>query len=497
MCSLSFDPNSISLNCNHFINGKQVSDGEDKIQVIRPSDGVIISTVNAANDQLIDETVQIADQAFRNSGWAESPPLERTEVLVRWADLLEENSLELAQLEAATTTRPIVDVTNRDLVRATGALRYFAHWADKIEGQLLPTSATNTSINVPEPYGVIGSIAPFNFPIINAIWKSAPALAVGNSVVLKPSELTPFSAVRIAELASEAGLPKGLFNVIQGGGTTGSSLVRHPLVRKITFTGSSVTGAKVMAEAARHGTKPVILELGGKSPQLVLSDIKGDQAINQVVQEVANGFLYNSGQVCTAGTRLIIPQNMLDEYMQRLIDKIKSRIPGPTWQMENNLPPIISEKQALRIDKMLAQTIREGAQVLCGGKRFKLNYGGAYYEPTIIQNVQESSVGFMEEFFGPVLLIDTYLSEEEGIRMANHPFYALGASLYTNDATKALSIPGTLEAGTVWVNTHGRQPDYSTPQGGINGSGFGKEMGRLGLESYCRYKTIWFKHGLK
>ena len=497
MCSLSFDPNSISLNCNHFINGKQVSGGEEKIAVIRPSDGLRISTINAANDQLVDEAVQIADQAFRNSGWAELPPLKRTEILMRWADLLEENNQELAQLEAATTTRPIFDVTNRDLVRATGALRYFANWADKIEGQLLPTSANNTSINVPEPYGVIGSIAPFNFPIINAIWKSAPALAVGNSVVLKPSELTPFSAVRIAELASEAGLPEGLFNVIQGGGKSGSSLVKHPLVRKITFTGSSVTGSKVMSEAALHGTKPVILELGGKSPQLVLSDIKGDQAIDQVIQEVTNGFLANSGQVCTAGTRLIIPKNMRDKYLQRLTDKIKSRIPGPTWQMENNLPPIISEKQALRIDKMLEKTITEGAQIIYGGKRLKLKYTGAYYEPTIIENVQKSSVGFMEEFFGPILIIDTYINEEQGIKMANHPFYALSASIYTNDAKKALSIPSTLEAGTVWVNTHGRQPDYSTPQGGLNGSGFGKEMGRLGLESYCRHKTIWFKHELK
>lgn len=489
--SLDFDPNQIELRADHLIDGKRIPEGGEEVVVRRPSDGAASPPIRAAGEELVDRAVRSARTAFERSGWAESSPLDRAAVLKRWADLLDRDRARIAQIEAASTTRPIADVVNRDLVRAAGAIRYFAEWADKVEGQLFMGRAGATSMARPEPYGVVGAIAPFNFPAINAVWKSAPALAVGNAVVLKPSELTPYSALAIAELALEAGLPPGLFNVVQGAGATGSALVRHPFVAKITFTGSSATGAKVMADAAMTGTKPLTLELGGKSPQLVLVDVRD---LDAVALNVANGFLANAGQVCTAGTRLIVPRMLHDEVIAKVIRIAGERRAGPTWDTSCTLPPIISERQAERIDRMLAETRADGARVILGGGRVAGRNAGAYYEPTILAGVPESSVGFREEFFGPVLSVFPYEDEEEGIAMANHPSYALAASLYTDDAKKALSVPARLDAGTVWVNAHGRQPDYATPQGGFRGSGFGKEMGRSGLESFLRFKTVWLNH---
>jgi aldehyde dehydrogenase (NAD+) len=489
--SLSFDPSSVELVGAHLINGERVH-SDNKMPVYRPSDGNGSAQMSVADEDTVDRAVRSADTAFRSTGWPEASPLERAEVLKRWADLLDRDRIRIAKIEAASSTRPVEDLVNRDLVRASGALRYFAEWADKVEGQLLAGKSGTTAMARPEPYGVVASIAPFNFPAINAIWKSAPALAVGNAVVLKPSEMTPFSALAIAELAIEAGLPAGLFNVIQGAGQTGSQLVRHPLVRKITFTGSSATGAKVMADAAATGTKPLTLELGGKSPQLVLKDIRD---VDAVALNIANGFLANSGQVCTAGTRLITPTGLRDELIEKVAKIAGERRAGPTWEVGNTLPPIISEKQAKRIDDLMRQTLSDGAEAIIGGSRVASQNAGAYYEPTILRNVPDTSVGFTEEFFGPVLSVYEYDDEEEGIAMANHPSYALAASIYTDDLNKAMSLPGRIEAGTVWVNAHGRQPDFSTPQGGFNGSGFGKEMGRAGLESFLRFKTVWVNHG--
>lgn len=489
--SNNFNPDSVDLVATHLINGERIAAG-DAIEVFRPSDGLAAKPIPVADEATVDRAVQSAYKAFKTSGWAEASPTDRASVLHKWADLLVENREKIARIEALSSTRPIDDLINRDLVRAAGALRYFAEWADKIEGQYFMGPTGATTLAKPEPYGVIASIAPFNFPAINAIWKSAPALAVGNAVVLKPSEATPYSAVALAELALEAGLAPGLFNVVLGAGATGSKLVRHPLIRKITFTGSSATGAKVMADAALTGTKPLTLELGGKTPQLVLRDVRD---IDAVATNVANGFLANSGQVCTAGSRLIAPKNMRDEIVEKVIAIANGRKAGPTWTSGNTLPPIINEKQAARIDDMLVRTRADGATVLHGGGRVAEMNGGAYYEPTILTDVPETSVGFTEEFFGPVLSVYDYDDEEEGIAMANHPSYALAASVYTDDLKKAMNLPDRIEAGTVWVNAHGRQPDFYTPQGGFNGSGFGKEMGRSGLESFLRFKTVLVNHG--
>jgi aldehyde dehydrogenase (NAD+) len=490
--SHDFNPDDIELQNYHLIGGQRVSDGGDEIAFHRPSDGRRVASFRSADAGIVEWAVSNANAAFETSGWAQSAPADRAAILRAWADLIDRDRVRLARIEAVSSTRPVADMINRDLVRAAGAIRYFAEWADKVEGQYLPGRAGTTVLVRPEPYGVIASIAPFNFPAINAIWKSAPALAVGNAVVLKPSELTPYSAIAIAELALEAGLPAGLFNVVLGAGETGSLLVRHPLVRKITFTGSSATGARVMSDAALSGTKPVTLELGGKTPQLVLRDVDD---LDMVAGNLAAGLTANSGQVCTAGTRLILPRELERDILDRVIAIANAKVAAPTWEEACTLPPIISEKQAARIDAMLAETLAAGAEIVIGGSRVAGRNEGAFYQPTILRNVPDTSVGYTGEFFGPIVAVYPYDDEADAIAMANHPNYALAASVYTNDLRKANALSQTLNAGTVWINTHGRQPDFSTPQGGFGGSGFGKEMGRAGLEGFLRFKTIWNNHG--
>jgi len=489
----NFNPDNIDLPNYHLIAGQKIhANNNPTIKFYRPSDGRYITCFAAADSSIVNEAVSTAHHAFNHSGWAQAAPLERAHVLKSWANLIERHNIKLAQLEAATSTRPIKDIIERDMVRAVGALRYFAEWADKIEGKYLPSLEETTVMVRPEPYGVIASISPFNFPIINTIWKSAPALAVGNAVVMKPSELTPYSAVALAELAIEAGLPAGLFNVILGAKETGALLVRHPLICKITFTGSSQSGAQIMSEAGLNGTKPVTLELGGKTPQLVLRDV---DAFNNIALHIVTGFTANAGQVCTAGSRLILPREFEMPLLDRIIALVKDKIPAPTWDSGCTLPPIINEKQATRIDRMLDETVSDGAQIIIGGSRIKQNHGGVFYQPTILRNVPNSSTGYKDEFFGPILSIYPYDDEREGIAMANHPTYALAASVYTNDLRKAHIVSQQLNAGTVWINSHGRQADFSTPQGGFAGSGYGKEMGRAGIESFLRFKTISCTHG--
>jgi aldehyde dehydrogenase (NAD+) len=490
---LSFDPSALRPSADHFIAGRRVSGGDAEIAVLRPSDLMQATILRDAGEPIVDLAAKAAAEVLQSSGWAKASPRERARVLHRWAELVEARGDDLARLESLGSTRPIADTATRDVVRTAGVIRYYAEFADKIEGAITTTDADSTCMVMAEPYGVVGAIVPWNFPIINTAWKCAPALSAGNAVVVKPSELTPLSAVALAELAIEAGLPAGLFNVVQGlGPTTGTAIVRHPLIQKISFTGSTETGAKIMAEAALHGTKPVTLELGGKSPQLVLKDVR---RLDTVAQNVANGFLYNAGQVCTAGSRLIVHRAQADELVERVITIAKSKKPGPTWHEDTSLSPIVCERQAKRLETLLSRTLAEGAMVITGGKRHGGPNAVIYFEPTVLANVSEDSTGFRDEFFGPVMSVHPYEDEEQAIAMANHPVYGLAASLYTDDARKALSVPRRIEAGVVWINAHGRQPEYTAPQGGFRQSGFGKDMGRAGLEGYLRYKTLWYAHG--
>jgi aldehyde dehydrogenase (NAD+) len=482
----SFDPSSVSVRSAHFIGGLYRS-GEPALQVSRPSDGQPYAQLPIADVALVDEAVENAWQAFRQSDWASRPPRERCRVLRRWAELIEADAANLAPLEALGSTRPHKDVLAWDIPYVAEVLRFFAELADKHGGHVAATQRDRLGMQIAEPYGVIGAIAPWNFPLSMANWKVAPALAAGNAVVLKPSELTPFSALRYAELAVQAGLPAGIFNVVQGDGRlTGDALCRHPRISKVTFTGSTATGSSIMAACATHGPKPVTLELGGKSPQLVFADIPD---LRKTARSVAMAITGNAGQVCVSGSRLIIERSILEPFVECLQGHFRELHPGPTWSALTSLPPIISGQQVERIDSIVQRSRQAGAEVLEGGGRID-GLGGAYYQPTLLGVANSGNPAVLEEIFGPVLTIQTFDDEQQALQLAEHPSYGLAAGVHTADLNRALRLIRGLEVGTVWVNRYGRSDDHILPTGGYKGSGIGKDLGSEAFEANLRHKSV-------
>lgn len=490
--SLDFNPNSVAIPSGHHIGGKYIELEGDPIEVLRPSDHQLAGIIYDGGENAVAMAVEAAKAALKASRWSKVSPLERAKVLHRFANAVEAQADYLSKLEALGSSRIIAATTVRDVVRTAGVIRYYAEFCDKIEGSVTATQSDALSLVKSEPYGIVGAIVPWNFPMITAAWKFAPALAAGNAVVMKTSELTPYTLMAVAEIAAQAGLPAGLLNVINGyGHTTGSAIVRHPDIRKISFTGSTATGAVIMTQAAHSGMKPVTLELGGKSPQLVFSDVKD---VTQTAATVAAAFIDNAGQVCTAGSRLIVQRRIADQLLEAVEARCKAINAGPTWSGDTNFPPIINSRQAERIDAMVRQTIAEGAEARIGGTPLETRNAGSFYAPTILENVTEEMTGFKEEFFGPVLTVHRFDEVEEGIAMADHPTYGLAASIHTTDIRKALHAADNIEAGMVWVNQHGRGPEYTYPAGGFKGSGFGKDMGRAGIEAFLRQKAVWVNY---
>jgi aldehyde dehydrogenase (NAD+) len=490
--TLSFDPATVAVPRGHHIGGRYVELPGVEISVLRPSDHENMGPITDGGDAAVDMAVDAAKSALRTSRWAKIAPRERAKVLMRFAQLIEENTAYLGQLEAMGSSRLISGTITGDAVRTAGVVRYFAEFCDKIEGTVTATEADTLSIVRQEPYGIVGAIVPWNFPMITAAWKFAPALAAGNAIVMKTSELTPHSLLALAELAAQAGVPAGLFNVINGyGHTTGAAIVRHPDIMMISFTGSTKTGAAIMSLAAQSGIKPVTLELGGKSPQMVLADA-GD--LDVVAGRVAAAFMANAGQVCTAGSRILIEEKIADEFVERLIGKTKAIQAGATWDETTTFAPIISKKQMERIDGMVRETVAQGGSVVTGGRPLETRNAGSFYAPTLLQNVSDENIGFREEFFGPVATIRTFADLQEGITLAAHPTYGLAASVHTTNMAKALKAADNIEAGMVFVNQHGRGPEFTYTAGGYKGSGFGKDMGRPGFEEFLRQKAIWVNY---
>lgn len=406
----------------------------------------------------------------------------------RWAELIEADVAHLAPIEAIGSTRPIADALRWDVPFAAESLRFFSEFADKLGGDVAATRSDSLGLTISEPYGVVGAIAPWNFPLVMASWKVGPALAAGNAVVLKPSELTPFSALRLAELAIAAGMPPGIFNVIQGDGrVTGDALVRHPKISKVTFTGSTRTGAAIMAACAESGTKPVTLELGGKSPQVVFADAPD---LDKVARMVAGAISGNAGQVCVAGSRLIIERSVAERVLNGIAAAFAALIPGTTWAAGTTLPPIIRPADALRIDGMVRRTLEAGAQLLTGGHLLRVAGDGGYYAPTILTQVDGAMEAARDEIFGPVLTVQVFDDEEQALALADHPSYGLAAGLHTADISRALRCARRLETGTVWINRYGRSNDFVIPTGGYKRSGIGKDLGRQAFEANLRTKSV-------
>lgn len=483
----AFEPDAVATLGAHFIAGEAVADGRDSIAVTRPSDGRVHGEIPAADQALVRHAAQTA--AAAQPQWAALAPRERARRMLLWADLAASQNTQLAQEESLVSARIYAETLTVDAPAAAGWIRYYAEYADKLEGRITASRPSALSLVVNEPYGVIGAIAPWNFPLVLAVWKAAPAMAAGNTVVLKPSELTPYSVTRLAQLAVEAGIPPGVFNVVHGAGAAaGTALVKDPDIAYVAFTGSTATGAQIMADAAMSGIKPVSLELGGKSPQLVFSDCG---PVDHVAAEIARGITRNSGQLCYAGTRLVVHEDRADELLDAISGHLGQLVAGPTWGNATTLAPIASRRQVQRIEALLERTVAAGARIRSGGSSFQGSAGGWFFEPTIITNLQPDMAGFNEEFFGPVLGVQTFTDDAEGLQLAQHPSYGLAGSVYSTDLNRALNAAQKLQTGTVWVNSWGRKDDMSSPFGGYKQSGFGKEAGRPGIEKFMRSKAIW------
>jgi aldehyde dehydrogenase (NAD+) len=483
--TLSFDPETLAFPFHHFIDGKPVAAAAAGPEMRRPSDGRAYGECPVADADLVDRAVQSAKQALKTSGWSDARPRERVKVMQRWADLMEEEAVTLARLEAVSSTRPIAQLIEGDIAVTAEQIRFFAEFADKEGSDVVPTSASAFGMTLTEPYGVIGAITPWNFPISMAGWKLGPALAAGNAVVLKPSEMTPFSTLYMAELAGRAGIPSGLINIVLGDGqTTGNAITGHPDIAKVSFTGSTVAGAAIMQNIARTGIKPMTLELGGKSPQVVFADADLDLAASAI----ARGILANSGQACVAGSRLIVSEEIAEQLGAALARHMTIIRPGVTWNEDTQYSPIISRRQLDRIDTIVRRSVQEGAECIVGGRIMERS--GYFYEPTLLSGVSASSPAVTEEIFGPVLTMQTFRTEEEALALADHPTYGLAAGLFTRDLSRALRVTKALQAGTVWVNRYGRSRDHILPTGGYKSSGIGKDLGREAYLANRKSKSV-------
>ncbi|MHA6344442.1 aldehyde dehydrogenase family protein [Roseivivax sp. CAU 1761] len=480
----SFDPARVDLPVGHRIGGR-LRPAAPELEIRRPSDGVAIAGCPLAGADLVDEAVETARTAWERSGWGRVAPRERLRVLHAWADRIEAQADELARVEAVPSTRPVAQARAGDVAVTAEQIRFFAEFADKEGGTLAPTGDDRLGLIADEPYGVVGAIAPWNVPLSMAGWKLGPALAAGNAVVLKPSEMTPFSTLRLVELAEEAGLPPGLVNVVLGDGPgTGAALVGHPGVAKVSFTGSSAAGSAIMQNVARAGIKPMTLELGGKSPQVVFADADLDRA----AECVARGFTNNAGQVCVAGSRLLVEAAIAERFTEAVLARLEPLRPGPTWDAASAYSPIISERQIARIERIVNAARAAGAEVMTGGARF--NAPGYFYRPTVLRNVAPDCPALREEIFGPVLTVETFETEEEAAARADHPDYGLCAGVYTRDLGRAVRMSRAIGAGTVWVNRYGRSTDHIMPTGGFKGSGIGKDLGREAYRANRRQKSV-------
>ncbi|WP_440964956.1 aldehyde dehydrogenase family protein [Massilia sp. GER05] len=483
-----FDPDRVAIRSAHFIGGQYVAGGAQAMDVRRPSDGRVYAGVPLADADLVDRAVQDAWRAWKTSNWARCAPRERARVLRRWADLIDADAQVLARLEAVGSTRPLKDAAGWDVPFTADGIRFFAEWADKIGGDIAPTRTDHLGMTIAEPYGVIAAIAPWNLPLVMASWKVAPALAAGNAVVLKPSEMTPFSVLRLAELAIEAGMPAGIFNIVQGDGQgAGAALCRHPRIAKVTFTGSTRSGAAIMAACAESGTKPVTLELGGKSPQVVFADAPD---LERTVRTVARAITLNAGQVCVAGSRLIVERAVADRVVERLVAVFAELRAGTTWDPEATLGPIIARREMDRIDGIVQRTIAAGGRLVAGGGPVDCGNDGAYYQPTILAGVDPAMDAVKSEIFGPVITVQAFDDEAEALALADHPDYGLAAGVHTADIGRALRLARGIEAGTVWINRYGRTADYVIPTGGYKRSGIGKDLGRQAYEANLRHKSV-------
>ena len=450
-----------------------------------PSTGERLATVSHACAKDVDRAVNAARRAFaEGSDWRKMSAADRGRRLGALAALIEAHADELAQLESLDNGKPVTFARSVDVAKTVAHLDYFAGWPTKIEGAVLPVSSPHVLCYTRrEPVGVCGQIIPWNFPLLMAVWKVAPALAAGCTTVLKPAEQTPLSALRLGQLALDAGIPAGVLNVVTGDGETGAALVEHPDVDKVAFTGSTAVGRKIAASAG-HALKRVTLELGGKSPNIVMPDADVERA----VKGAFTGIYYNSGQACNAASRLFVPKDMFDEVVGALAARARQTMPGPGLDPNTFVGPLVSAEQHERVSGYI-DVGRSEAELVAGGKS-DFGNGGYYIEPTLFTTTDDSARVVREEIFGPVLVAQPYESLEEVARRANAGEFGLAAGVWTRDLSNAHRLAALLRAGSIYINAWGIV-DAAAPFGGVKASGVGREHGAAGLDAYLEPKSVF------
>jgi betaine-aldehyde dehydrogenase len=475
-----------------YIGGRFVNASSGKtFQTINPANGEVLAEVQAANRADVDAAVISAQKGQQI--WAAMTPVQRSRILYRAVEILRQRNDELAELETLDTGKPISETRYVDIVTGADVLEYYAGLVPALEGQQIPLRATSFVYTRREPLGVVAGIGAWNYPIQIALWKSAPALAAGNAMIFKPSEITPLTTLKLAEIYTEAGLPDGVFNVLNGAGhEVGTWLTEHAGIEKISFTGGTVTGKKVMASASSSTLKDVTMELGGKSPLIIFDDVDLDKAAD--VAMMAN--FYSSGQVCTNGTRVFVHRSQLKTFEQKIVERVKRIRMGDPQDESTNFGPLVSQNHMQNVLKYIEKGALEGARILAGGARVLDGTlaKGNYIQPTVFTDCTDNMTIVREEIFGPVMCILAYDDEEEVIRRANDTQYGLAAGVLTQDLNRAHRVIHQLEAGICWINTWGESP-ATMPVGGYKQSGVGRENGLMTLQNYTRVKSIQVELG--
>jgi aldehyde dehydrogenase (NAD+) len=473
------------------IDGQWV-DGSKTFDTINPATEKVLTQVVEASPADVDRAVQAARRVFedRNGPWRKLSASERGRLLWKLADLVEKDIDELAELETLDNGKPIFESRYVDMPMVIDVLRYYAGLATKIHGETVNTFETAFTYTLREPVGVVGLIVPWNFPLLLASWKLGPALACGNTLVLKPAEQTPLTTLKLGELSLEAGFPPGVINIVTGGPETGKAIVAHPGIDKIAFTGSTGVGKEIMRGAA-DTLKRVTLELGGKSPNIVFSDADIDGAVKGAI----NGIFYGKGEVCNAGSRLFLESKLKDEFTEKLVARASKMRPADPLDPKTRLGAIVSQEQMITVLGYIEAGKSEGAALVAGGNRVSVNGDkGFFIEPTIFGDVKNDMRIAQEEIFGPVLSVLTFDDIDEVVQRANSNPYGLAAAVWTRDVKKAHTVSRRLKAGTVWINTYGLM-DAALPFGGYKSSGFGRELGAQAIEHYTELKTVWLNMG--
>ncbi len=482
----------LTVKSQGFIDGRWIdAESSQTFETINPATGDVIAEISACDSADVNRAVLSARTAFDDGRWSNLHPTVRGEVLIKFAQLIEDNADELAVLETIDVGKPITFSRSFEIDAASTAIRWFGEASNKTLDDIAGTDPSAVALITREPLGVVAAVVPWNFPLIMACWKLGPALVAGNSVVLKPAEQSPLTALRIAELALEAGIPEGVFNVVPGfGHTAGRALGLHPDVDAVAFTGSTEVGKYFMEYSGQSNLKRVSLECGGKSAQIIMDDCT---RLDEAAEIAARAIFLNQGQICSAASRLLVHRKIKNQFLDKLLAASRNWIPGDPLHPATNLGAVVDKAQYERVLTYIQKANNEGANLIAGGKTARESSGGYFIQPTIYEGVTSKMTIAQEEIFGPVLSVMDFSSEEEAIAIANNTIYGLANGVWTDNVSRAHRMAKALQAGTIWVNSWDASNDMSLPFGGYKQSGFGRDKSLHAIDKYTNMKMTWIQ----